>query len=859
MKITVSRLIGASVSGLLSSGCPATSALALIFTAFPGIVLASEAIDRQIHLEILANIPLEDALIEWGKKAGMTVMMSTEGTSARVSQGVQGIFSERLALDLILKGSGLTYIADSRSVRIVPLNKLTSVQEFVKDSGSLVPVRYDADASGIESNAGNTPSDTAFGNSGESEDGQHINRDSEKLEQVVVTAQKRAERLQDVPISVSVLSGNDLDHSTFTSTEDALATVPGLATLTDQVTGGTQLSIRGVSSSAAFVGGSTPVAYYIDGVPFALIRSAIVPDMNVYDLQRIEVLSGPQGTLYGASALNGVIRILTNDSNLNDFDFKGRAIVSTTDGGGENYDGDMAVNIPLIDSKLGIRLVAGEEHQSGWIDSNFGNHINSQVIGSDRLKINAQPSDSLSVGLSVWHSQVMSDGPPLAAPNYRTTELYGGADSNSFNAYGLDLTDDLSSFSVSSTTSYLVYTDSGMDDPSAYGIDFTFLTLSHSRVYSEELNFTSKIDSPWRWSGGLFYRNAEDSYYQSLFLYPSTTARFPSSEEPDDAFSDTSKSEAVYGELGRSFFSDSLEISAGARYFHDDEGSEADVPALGSNGLPVSPARVTSTATTPRAILTWKPSRDFTAYLSYGQGFRSGIPQDYLVQKIYPYPAAAPDKLTNYEIGIKGNAFNQAVTYTAAAFFIDWKGVQQQIGVLAPNGLNTLVITNGQSASGPGAEFAITARPIKGFEFNTTFSWNDLKFDHNVYSNGNELFFAGDRLNVSPEFTAGFSAEYTFSLGDSGLRGQISASENYTSTLDSIDIRLGETVNDESNSLLLARAKLSLLIPDHWTLSLFADNLANYNGNILTNSSASSYDTRTAPRTVGVRVDYNLR
>jgi len=156
------------------------------------------------------------------------------------------------------------------------------------------------------------------------------------LEEIVVTAQKREQRLQDVPISMSVTTGADLDKSSIQSVSDALGLIPGVAVNVNGQGGESKLTIRGVSAAGALFAGPSPIGYYLDSVPFGLVGSAVVPDSNSYDLDHIEVLRGPQGTLYGASALNGVVRVLTNDAQLNDFDFKARATSSTTSSGGGN-------------------------------------------------------------------------------------------------------------------------------------------------------------------------------------------------------------------------------------------------------------------------------------------------------------------------------------------------------------------------------------------------------------------------------------------------------------------------------------------------------------------------------------------
>ena len=838
------------------------------------ILGATAAAQVSAAIQKSADIPeqnLGDALRSLADTRGVQFIVLSDDVESRHTSGAVGYLTMDEALKKLLKGSGLEYrYVDDKTISIYHRGashsartsaRLSSREGGAEESSSLwgrfrvaQMDQYSVAAGTSDATGGSQASSTNPTASGE-------------LEEIVVTAQKRKERLQDVPISMSVLEGAELDNSTYVSTRDALATLPGVATVTDQNTGATMLSVRGVASTSNLFGGSTPVAYYVDGAPFALVRSAIVPDANLYDLQRIEVLSGPQGTLYGASALNGVIRVLTNDPDLQNFDFKARATNSTTEHGGENYDGDMAVNVPIITDKLALRVVGGDQHLSGWIDSLYGNHTNDTDIDNLRAKLEAQPTDTLSIGLSAWHSQVRAGGPPESGSDDFVPQDYGQPSVNTFNAYGVTIQQDMRAFEVSSVTSYLAYGSDGVFDATPLGFNFGLLTDTHSRVASEELNITSKTEGPWKWSGGFFYRNAQDVTYQATrfaqdVTYPPPPWTF------DDRWRDTSNSEAVFGELGRSFFDDQLEIAAGARYFHDDEGTQAygtpsQLSFIGSEGYSIQPSSATSSVWTPRATVSWKPIQAFTAYFSYGQGFRGGFPQGYFTQALFP--PAAPDKLTNYEVGIKGEALDQRLAYTAAAYYIHWTGVQQSLTYYPTSGpqagIGEGVVANAQSASGPGTEFSVTARPVKGWDLSASFSWNDLTYDQTVYSDivsGAPLFLKGDRLNLSPEFTGSFTTSYLFPLGPSGLKGQISASEQYISVLNSVDLQLGTKANQPSNSMLIARANFSVITP-HWSIALFVDNLANYKGDILASPNTPYWDTRAQPRTVGMRVDYHLR
>jgi iron complex outermembrane recepter protein len=790
---------------------------------------AAWAQERQFDLSAMDAV---HGIPEFARQAGIQIVAPADGLEGISTPAIRGSLDVRLALRKLLVGTDLEIASDDGAV--ITLRRRAKA---TKQSGS--PQANHGSTTDAAVTATATP------------------RSDSDLSEIVVTAQKQVERLQDVPIMVTVLDGARLDTSTFVSTRDALATVPGMSTLSDAMSGSYQVVLRGVSAAGISSAGSTPIAFYLDGVPVQFVRQAFLPDANVYDLQRIEVLSGPQGTLYGASALNGVINILTADPDLYDVDFKGRSAVSTTDHGGENYDGDMAANIPIIDGKLGMRLVVGSEHESGWIDSILGNHVNDIDIENVRLKLKAQPTDTLSIGLEAWHSQDNAGGPPEADQNYDMPDPYPQPDHNNFNTYNIHINSEFPTFDLTSTTGYISYGLYGVVDFSAGGYDVGIYDWNHNRQYSEELNLTSKDIGPWKWSAGLFYRNDEDYYFANDALDPSPPTFF-------GAYTDTSKSEAVYGELGRSFLQDTLEISAGARYFHDDIGTRSGLPSGADSGtssfvpsILEGTIKATSVATTPRAIVLWKPDRDFTAYLSYGQGFRSGIPQTPFVN--VQYPSAKPDKLTNYEFGIKGNLFDQMLSYSAAAYYMRWTGVQQELTVYPPSDpAGVLAVLNAGTARGPGADLSLTLRPLTGLEIGGTVSWNNLTFENTIYSGGVPVFYKGNRLNQSPRLTASGSVSYTFPFGASGVHGQFSFSENYVAVMDSIYILPTGPSNYPSNAVAIARGQFTVMPSEHWQISLFADNLTNWNGAI-TGQDPAYFDIRNPPRTVGMRVDYHLR
>jgi outer membrane receptor protein involved in Fe transport len=676
------------------------------------------------------------------------------------------------------------------------------------------------------------------------------------LEEIVVTAQKRLEQLKNVPIAISVLSGAELDQATV-NVADALNRVPGVATQQNYLGGGTVVVVRGVAPSFTLASGASPVAYYLDSIPFGLVKSALAPDSNAFDLERVEVLRGPQGTLYGASALNGVVRILTHDPELSGFDAKAKVSGSATQGGGNNYRADMAVNVPLIEDKLAARAVVGYENDSGWIDQPNESNVNAGQVQTYRLKINAQPTPDFSLGLSAWSSRNKADAPSVGFTSDRAASVLDQPISTDYDAYGLKLGYQFPALFASSATSYLEYTNKGvlgLDVP-FFGNppDTLFINDIKSDVFSEEVNLSSSLEGAWRWSaGGMYRRGTEDiaqAYTGAFGVFPPTLGL------------QTSKSYAVYGEVTRLFLAGQLELTAGLRHFHDDVSSRFQA----APGTPFTSATSTATADTPRGIVTWHPNDRQMLYVSYSQGFRSGFPQLGLPAD---FPVLQPDRLRNYEIGSKGTLMRGRVTYDTSVYYMDWQGIQAQLNVPYRNNISILAIINGQSASGIGADMALSVEPVSALTFTASVSWNDLSFDEDVRdfpqggpAQGVVIFAQGDRPTSSPETTVGGSADYRFSLGSAGLKGRLSLAANYTSSQSYRGLFPGTTnlVVQKGDPIVLAHAGFSVESLN-WTATLYGDNLNNERGApVKAFIGVEDWDARVRPRTIGLQLQYQFK
>src|SRR5690606_27110056 len=230
-----------------------------------------------------------------------------------------------------------------------------------------------------------------------------------------------------------------------------------------------------------------------------------------------------------------------------------------------------------------------------------------------------------------------------------------------------------------------------------------------------------------------------------------------------------------------------LEATGGLRYFKDRVTKYEVTPTTGNLAQPLARRTDTFDAVTPRAVITWLPSRKFTAYASYSQGFRSGFNQSPTIIRTAPgIPPVKADRLSNYEVGAKGSLLGGALTFDAALYYIDWKDIQQNLNVDI-NGVVFAASVNGPKASGLGADLALTAHPVEGLDIGGTFSWNGLDLSGPIItqtaSGPVTLYNKGARLAFSPEYTAGGFLDYRFPVGDAGLQGIVSGSLTYRSKI----------------------------------------------------------------------------
>lgn len=833
---------------------------------------AQDVPSKEIALDIKPQ-PMVDALNGWAQQTGFQIIVPDECAANKIdAPRVRGRLTAQAALSRLLAGTSLTYeFVNERTVAVheqVPVSRpgLRSAASEQVNRRFLRVAMARAEEAGRASDGGVTESETRMMTAANVREAENGKPRRGVLEEIIVTAQKREERLQDVPISISVLSGVELDKSNIADLREAFTRIPGV--VADRFFGdGDQISIRGVSTGVAAFSGSSTVAYYLDAAPFGFVRSALAPELGHYDLDRVEVLRGPQGTLYGASALSGVIRVLTQDPSFEGFDLKARVGASHTAefSSGMNYRADAAVNIPIVEDKLAARATVSYQDWSGWIDKPLvgKKDVNDAQLSTMRLKIRAQPTDQLSMLAAVWLDRGDQGGLPLGRRDHTRRVTVDEPLERGYDSYSFKIGYDFPAFNLTSATSYLDYETRNTN---AFGTIFRD-NIFTARVFSQEINVASTHEGPWRWSVGGLYRDAEEI---SFMRHKNVDVNGPLLWNPIDNDS-ISESFAWFGEVTYAFLEDRLELTAGMRYFEDTQ-THIVRSDLTLATIPATPFEFEDEFDkwTPRVILNWRPSDQLTLYASYAQGYRSGMGQYIAGINIAALAGvevvpADPDTLTNYEIGAKGDLFGGFVTFDTAVYFADWKDSQQTIYVIAPNNQNWPAVVNSESFTGIGVDAALTVRPVEGLELGGTLSWNDLKAQADVSSGLGVLIPKGARPAVSAEVTAGGSASYAFPLfGGAGFTGRLAGSINYTSPQTYYAVDGSTTIAREGDSIVMGGSSFTIDAPGHWSLTFYVDNITDENGNPSAQLNDAGflteegYELRLRPRTIGLQFDFRL-
>jgi iron complex outermembrane recepter protein len=634
-----------------------------------------------------------------------------------------------------------------------------------------------------------------------------------QLQEIIVTARKTTERLQDVPMSLAVVTAADIEMTGAVNLNDLGRQVAGL-TVVSAAPGQNVITLRGLS-------GNNTVGFYIDETPLTIgIGNAVQPtnydlDPALFDLSRVEVLRGPQGTLYGAGSFGGTVRFITNQPDLADTHTTVKATLSDTQGGGFNEEVDGLVNVPLVPGEVGLRAMAFARHYDGYLDryptdpNNYlavlsgpiDYNINTEETYGGRVALEVKPSGAFSATLTAYYQEMKLgapftfDEPPGTFDNPIQSRLVSEPSTDRLSLYTLILQGDIQAVHLISSTSY---TDRLVNNTEDNSKDLYFFFPQVGQVYPAPLystagnhNFVEEIRGtgtagPVHALVGVFYARAVslgDLNWPTPAGYVPLFGSDPAYYNYND-FVDVQK--ALFGELNIDLLP-GLQGTIGAREYRQSQTYTLYINGVFNGGVATGPTESQSevTGTTPKYELSYHVSPDVLTYATAAKGYREGGP-------LFPFPSTCdqdlanlglstpptsykPDSIWNYEVGAKTQWLEHRMTVNAAVYYIDWTNIQQVIS-LPTCGFN--FIGNFGTASSKGTELEVNYNPSASLKLSLGVAYNEAKLASTVPGAQGQV---GQSLEYAPRWMGTGSVEYSHAISSSTAgfaRVDFSASSN---------------------------------------------------------------------------------
>ena len=734
-----------------------------------------------------------------------------------------------------------------------------------------------------------------------------------QLQEIVVTAQKRTESVLKVPIAITAIDQETLNKQGAKDIADLARLAPGLNYQPSDDAGDTTISIRGIQSDV----GAATTGIYIDDTPVAARPDAVGANLypKLFDLDRIEVLKGPQGTLFGAGSEGGTVRFITPDPSLQKFSGFARAELAFTDGGDPSYEAGAAVGGPIVDGKVGFRASAWYREDGGYIDrvspatgETTATNTNSEGTTVARFALKLAPTDELVIQPALYFQNERSDDLSLyyeATGPFKELTRIPQPIADRFMMPSVTVTYDFGSFNVKSITSYLQRTMNGQYDATNYEVinilgntnvvpgypDYLVTAEYHSGQinFSQELRFTSNddADSPFSWIGGIFYEHArssfDDSYVDPLFnqlneiAYGADSldswgeAVLPGNVTYLDHFVENETDMAIYANATYKILPD-LKASAGVRV------ARSGFTYLDQSDGPWGPAAPTTfsgsekeTPVTPRFSLSWNLTDDQMLYTTAAKGYRIGganepVPASYCAPDLKALGESQvpeeyqSDSVWSYEGGVKGKFLDNTLLLEGSLFWINWDNIQSE--VYLPSCAYYYIANLGQAAS-RGFDLQLEYKATKELTLSGTVGLTDARYTKSLVQNKQLLAKAGDPISGMPEWTFTLSGEYDTEVmpdtdGYLRLDYQYQGPYQRYGSSDTLGYD-GALQKGVASHYVTMRAGVKR---GGWDVSLFIDNVLNahpslfrYRDTITTNYFR---DTTFRPLTAGITAQYDF-
>jgi iron complex outermembrane recepter protein len=687
--------------------------------------------------------------------------------------------------------------------------------------------------------------------------GQEASSDSDaalQLDEVIVTASKRPEKLREVADSVTAFSGTELSELGAQSFADYIGRTPGVV-FQQANPGLSNVTIRGVGTTSFNPDqGQGTTGIYLNDIPLTDPSYAVsIPDIDTFDLQRVEVLRGPQGTLFGAATLGGAVNYIINPVNLDIFDARLETGFSGTQHSTDvGYVAKEALNLPLITDVLGVRITGIKRFDPGYLDNIGTGQKNSNSSDDESFRINSlwQVNQKVSASFLSFYDKAENPDASIALPALgaltRDTTIPEYRDFlTRINSLKVDADLDFAILTLTGARTQKSVTQAA--DFTAYfgpgAAEFSYPTTS---MTTSEIRLTSASGGKFEWLAGVYHGALHESFpgpvLQNGQLIYIVTSNYVSNETSEFG-------EATYR------FSDQWRATVGGRHY--DIGLVSDSQTGPPPAPPVIAGRDLSIGFSPKASITFEPSADFLAYGLVSKGYRSGgvnlgIPP----LAGFTTPATyGPDSLVNYEIGVRPAWLDHRLTLDSAVFFINWSDIQLRLA--RPDGY--AYAANAGGAHNIGLENALNWAATSNLELqlNATFLQAEISKATDL---GNGIFLdKGERLPGASRWSASELSTYHWNVE---YRPYVTVSARFVSAAQGGFPGTGTPSLPIMNySVFDLRTGFNV---KQYDFSLYANNIADRRGITAAYVGGSGPDPSAdrvfylQPRTVGVRIDWHL-
>ncbi|MEN5060035.1 TonB-dependent receptor [Luteimonas sp. TWI1416] len=698
--------------------------------------------------------------------------------------------------------------------------------------------------------------------------------DAVELDRVVATAQKRSENVMEVASGVSVISEERLEAFGATRLNDFAAYVPGFQVDSGGAPGQTAMALRGVAP----LGGGSIIGTYIDDTPIGPSTNkqratTYALDLLPYDIQSVEVLRGPQGTLYGAGAMGGLFKYITKAADPDAIEFRAGMDVNTTSEAGDLGTGlRAAINAPIVEGRVGLRASFSRQVTPGYVDQpdltgDDAKDSNGYSQLASRVALTWRLTDHVNLRLQTLHQLVDADNtgqvgltPTTLAP------LRGELDGILFrptpyrmetNYHSAILDWDLGNLDFVSATSFSeTRMDETQDATLVYGVAWPLLTggavpagqaqfdvFLGNRKWTQEFRLSSKADDRFEWLVGTFLTGEKHGNRQKVSPYDSNGNPLPF-EAASGTLPGRYDEQALFADATYKF-SPRFDVSAGVRYARNEQDFEQHTTGALYGGTLDLVDSIDENVFTWKLASRWHLDDRSMLYARYATGYRPGGPNVSVTGSV---PMTRSDTLGNFELGYKSHFWDRRAMLDVAVFRIDWDDIQLRETV---NGISRM--GNAGSAKSQGLELAALVRATERITVGLNAAYTDSELGDVPPASG---LTSGSRMPLTPRLSWSSTIDYDFEAGPH-WHGRVGGGFRFTGNRVGIG---GYEI--ESYRAVDLHAELTNL---RWTARLYARNLTDERSYVSTGLVRDVFNRDVAvvgvplqPRTVGMSIDYRF-